>query len=225
MKKYFVLFGSLSLIVFIVMLFSGCSSSNIKEKITDFRYGVYDCSNDNLNVIFVYGLRENPYKYDGIVNNNMEFGIISVEFKDEINETDKIEYVLDIDDQSYYGNLEKNPYSTEYMANIGKICQNDSKLSITILINGIKQETLNLENKTILWKINSNQALEIGINSLKDKINEFEKNNQNYEIHVKILTQQKTNFGKYYWIVSIISKTEKHNVIFSTQSEEILVKN
>ena len=47
-----------------------------------------------------------------------------------------------------------------------------------------------------------------------------------YEIYVKIISEQETNFGTYYWTVSVIGTNgDKHSVVFGVNSDEILVKN
>lgn len=225
MKKYLVLFGCLSLIAFVVMLFGGCTTENTKEKVSDMRYGIFDGSCENYNATFVYGMRENPYLLDGNANKTVEFGIISVCFNEKLKETDIVNYSIKINDKTLTGKLEKNPYSNEYMADIGMICSDDSSISLSINVNDKDANTIEMENKNSSWEINSEKALDIGLEALKDNLESIKKKNENYEIQVKISTQQNTNFGKYYWVVTIASKTEKHNVIFTTQSEEILVKN
>jgi len=51
------------------------------------------------------------------------------------------------------------------------------------------------------------------------------KGTKNYKTWYE-LNEQQTNFGKYFWAVSIVSKSGvRHSVVFSTDSEDVLVKN
>lgn len=225
MKNYLIIFGSLSLIVFMVFLFSGCTQTQNNNNVADIRNGIYDGECEDFNATFVYGERENPYQANGIANNLVEFGIISVVFETKPSQ-ENVKYSLKLNgEKTFSGTLEKNPYSNEYMADVGFAIAPNSSLSLTLSINNEEKE-INLSNKSNSWKISSEKALEIGKESFKDEISMFNKNNENYELFVKIITQQQTNFGKYYWNVSIVSSSgKKHNIVFSTDSEEILLKN
>lgn len=226
MKKYFKIFLSIAIVTLMIAMFSGCSANtSSSNKISDNRYGIFDGKNENFNVTFVYGMRENPYNADGISNSLVEFGIISVTFASGIDANQTITYCLIMDDDTISGTLEKSPFTNEYMADIGKKCKDNSVISLKLTYEG-KEETVSLENKTLTWKINNEQAYEIGTEALSSAINNFKKNNIDYEIYVKIISQQETNFGTYFWSVSLIgSNGEKHNVVFGINSDEILVKN
>lgn len=227
MKKYLILFASLSLIVFMVFLFGGCTFSSANENnISDLRQGIYDGQCEEYNATFVYGTRENPYLADGVANKMVEFGIISVIFETKPTENETTEFLLEIDGKkTVSGTLEKSPYTNEYMADIGATVPDGSTLKLIVKLNG-EEISVPLTNQNTSWQINSSKAYEIGKNALKNEIAEIKNNNQSYELHIKITTQQETNFGKYYWQVTVISSSgKKHNVLFSPQSEEILLKN
>lgn len=226
MKKYFVLFASLSLIVFMVFLFTGCTSPSNENYIADIRNGIFDGECEEFNATLVYGLRETPYQSNGIANKLVEFGIISVVFENAPSESETVKYALSIDGETTLsGTLEKSPYTTEYMADIGTTIDPASTIKLTISY-GDEEKEISLDSKNSSWTITSEKALEVGLNAFKDEIATYNKNNQTYEIYVKIMTQQETNFGKYFWSVSIVSSSgEKHNIVLSSNSEEILLKN
>lgn len=226
MKKYLIIIGCVALVAFMVALFSGCSLQSSKENVSDIRYGIFDGECEEYNATFVYGIREKPYVLDGISNKGVEFGIITVVFSNRPSENETVSYSLKIGDETYSGTLEKSPYSNEYMADIGKLATEDSKMFLSVCVGSEEETTTKLDNKSKLWQISSSKAKEIGLKALKSNIEKIENEKQNYEIYVKIISQQQTNFGKYYWNVSIVSeKGEKHSVLFSTNSEDILVKN
>lgn len=226
MKKYLIIIACVTLVAFMVALFSGCSANSTTNNISDLRYGIFDGECEEYNASFVYGMRETPYNLDGISNKKVEFGIITVVFSSKIPDTETVTYSLKIDGETISGNLEKSPYSNEYMADVGKLCSDSSSLFLSIGREGEETTEISLTNRSNSWKINYSKAQELGLNALDAEISKFEESNLSYEIYVKIISQQQTNFGKYFWNISIVSsKGDKHSVLFSTESEDILVKN
>ncbi len=225
MKKYLAIFLCLAVVAFASVMFVGCNQTTTEDLISDARYGIYDGQTEGFNATFVYGLREDPYKMDGISNKKVEFGVVSVVFNSDLSEEDEINYTLTIGEETYSGTLEKSPYSNEYMANIGKSCDDNSTISLSITLNSEQPVTIEMQNKNSTWNINFERAKEIGLEALKDDIAEIEDKGESYEIYVKIVGNQSSNFGTYYWIVSVVSPSTRHNVTISPTSEEILVKN
>lgn len=229
MKKIFVTFFSISLLAFIVFLFSGCGAEidNYREYLSDIRYGVFDGQCESYNVTFTYGLREKPYSPNGIASPKVEFGIISVLFDEKIEDDDIAYYSLKINNDIVAGKLEKSPYTNQYMADIGSICSDTDILTLEIyLASDTNSKSTTLINKNLDWNINYEDAFINGVTALSEEINDFLKNNLTYEIQVKIINEQQTNFGSYFWSVTIISSSGiKHNVVFRVDSTDILVKN
>jgi hypothetical protein len=227
MKKLIVTFSTIFLLTFMIFLFSGCSPVNNENLISDIRYGVFDGECESYSVIFTYGLRENPYYPDGVAKTKVEFGIISVIFTEKVEENDTVYYRIKINDNLTSGTLEKSPYTDQYMADIGKICNDNDNITIEIYLNdNINSEVLSLTNKSLNWDLNYEDAFKTGLTALSEVIDDCTENKLTYEIHVKILNEQKTNFGTYFWSVTIISSDgARHNVVFGTDSTDILLKN
>lgn len=210
------------------MVFSGCSTENNDNHISDIRYGIFDGQCESYTVTFMYGLRENPYFPDGVANKKVEFGIISVAFVEKLSEDETVYFSLEINGNILSGTLEKSPYTDDYMTDIGKICSDSDSLYLDIYFE--KSETqiqkLALTNKSSQWEVDYNEALKNGVTALSEEIKRILNKEQTYEIHVKILEEKQTNFGVYFWSVSVISSSGlKHNIVFSTSSLDILVKN
>ena len=223
MKKI-VLSISLCFVLFclsFILIGCGNASTNIEDNISDIRYGVYDASNEQASATFIYGEREENYKVDGISNQRVDFGIISVNFKSKPS-ANEIDFILKYDNSEITGKLEKSPFSSEYLADIGKQIDSNINLELTIEIDG-EEIKFNLEKKNL--EINANQALKIGSKALNDEINKL-KSQGSCEYYLKIISDNKSNFGTYFWAFTVVSETgTKHNVVFSTNSENILVKN
>lgn len=226
MKKYLIIIACVTLVAFMVALFSGCSANSSENCISDLRYGIFDGECEEYNASFVYGMREKPYYLDGVSNKKVEFGIITVVFSSKPADNETVTYSLKLDNEIISGELEKSPYSNEYMADVGKLCSEDSIVSLKVSVSNENGTEVNLTNKSKSWTISCSKAQELGLEALKTNIERFDKDGKTYEVYVKIISQQQTNFGKYYWNVSVVSKDgEKHSVLFSTESEDILVKN
>lgn len=232
MKKYLIIFAFITMAAFMVALFSGCSDGvgTNNSNVSDVRYGIFDGECEEYNATFVYGMRENPYNSDGISNKNVEFGILSVVFLERIDEKETVNFSLTINDNTINGKLEKSPYTSEYMADIGTTCPDDATISLKISLasndNSSSDKSITLTNQNLSWEINYENAYKIGTEALSEEVKALNKSKTGYEVYVKIITQQQTNFGTYFWAVSIVSTSgEKHTVIFTPHSEEILVKN
>lgn len=228
MKKIFVIFSILMITILGIFLFTGCSKNiNFEKRVSDIRYRVFDGEFEYYSVNLVCGLREKPYYPDGIANDKVEFAIISVVFTGEIDESETVYCSLKINGDIYSGVLEKSPYTDQYMADIEKIFDDNDEISIEIYFNESISSIYNsLTNRNLDWDVDYNKALSNGITALSEEIGFLEKSGLTYEIQVKILTEQKSSFGEYFWSVSLISSAgTRNNVVFSTNSTDILVKN
>lgn len=228
MKKIFITFFSISIVVLILFIFTGCTNvENYEDFISDIRQGVFDGQCESYTVTFTYGQREKPYSLDGVANSKIEFGILSVIFDENIDDDDIVYYSLKINNDITTGTLEKSPYTDQYMADIGKICSDADVLSLDIYFaSDTNTKSVVLTNKNKDWDINYEEAFTNGITALSEEIKTLSNNDTTYELQIKILNEQQTNFGSYFWSVTVISSSGvKHNVVFSTSSTDILVKN
>lgn len=224
MRKFCLMFIITFCLFSLAFLFVGCGSSsgNIADKMSDSRYGVFDGTNGDYSATFIYGERENPYAPDGISNNKVNFGIISVVFSNKQTENE-FNYTLKSDDKTFTGKIEKSPFTDEYLADIGTQLTSNSSIELTI---EMPEENIiiNLEKKSENWDIDYTRALKIGEEALQNEIAEMSKNG-NMEYYLKIISN-KTNFGTYFWAFTAISENgEKHTVVFSPFDKTILVKN
>lgn len=228
MKKSIVMFSTIIFAILIIISFAGCTNNaSIDKNVSDIRYRIFDGEFEDYSITLMCGLREKPYYLDGIANEKVEFAIISVLFLDEINESENVYFSLKVNEDIFSGILEKSPYTDQYMADVGRVFADTDNISIEVYLN----ETANsdyevLTNKSVEWRIDYEKALKNGVAALSSEIDFFKKNGLSYEIHLKILTEQKSNFGEYFWSVSLISSEgRRHNVVFGINSTDILVKN
>lgn len=225
MKKFYLASFITIFVLIVAMLLVGCGSqnTNVNANLSDSRYGVFDAKNEQISATFIYGERENPYKPDGISNSNVNFGILTIVFPEKQTESE-FEFTLKTDDKTYTGKVEKSPFTDEYLADIGSQITANSPIELTLkLPDG--ETKLSLEKRSEDWQINFDKALKIGENALKDEISDMSKNGR-IEYYLKIISNNKTSFGTYFWAFTAISENgEKHTVVFSPSSDIILVKN
>ncbi len=225
MKKIYIA-SCITICLFILaFLLVGCGrqNNNVPDNLSDARYGIFDAQNEQLSTTFIYGERENPYKPDGVSNSRVNFGIISVVFPQKQTENE-FEFTLKSGDKTFTGKIEKSPFTEEYLADIGSQITTNEPIELTLKL-PTGETKLTLEKRSENWEINFEKALKIGENALKDEIREMSKNGS-IEYYLKIISNNKTNFGTYFWAFTAISENgEKHTVIFSPTNEAILVKN
>lgn len=228
MKKIVITLSTVCLVAFMLFLFSGCTSTNYNNLLSDVRYGVFDGQCEDYSVTFTYGLREKPYFPDGIANEKVEFGIVSVVFTDSFSVDKTVYYSIKINENVTSGTLEKSPYTDQYMADIGKICSDGDEISIEIYFGDeiVDVDSISLKNKSADWEVDYKKAMNEGITALSAEIENMTQNKLTYEIQVKILNEQETNFGVYFWSVTLISSDgDRCNVVLDTTTADILLKN
>ena len=218
MKKYIILV----ILMLSFCFFIGCGT-NLNDKVvknlSEIRYNAFQYVSSGFKISFMSGEREDPYEYDGISNKKVDFGIITAVFKD-FKGFNKIPFKIELNGDVKEGLLEKNPFNSSYMADIGIKVKDDYKIKVS-LNNGDFVELVNISNS---WAINYEKALEIGINYTKDEILKL-KNNEAAEFYLKIITDEEYLIDEFFWSFSFTDSNFKSTtVIIDVNSGEILVK-
>lgn len=224
MRRIYIILALTFVLVISSLFMVGCGSKsiNVSDNLSDVRFGVYDGKNSSIIATIIHGERENPYSPDGFANPRINFAIVSVSFSQKRLE-ESFKFELTDGDKTYSGTLEKSPFSNEYLADLGNLITSN-EVSLTVITED-EQINLSLTNKSLNWTIDSSKALEIGENALKQEIKNLQ-NQGSCEYYLKIISDNKSNFGSYFWAFTVISETgSKHNVVFSPYSDTILVKN
>ena len=204
----FALFGLVPLLVSLVLSFCSLDS-----------YNIFDAKTENLKVNLMCGMREEPYSYDGISNKKCEFGVLTVIFKNSI-QNDVINFKLETLTQTFEGQLERNYKTGAYMADIEKILENDEQLNLSI--SGYEENiTLACQNKN--WAAQYQQAFEIGLQTLGDEVNNFFENKKfKAEAYLKIIYDEEGVFDKYFWYFGIVGQNGSNlAVIIDTNGKVI----
>ena len=224
MKK--ILLGAL--LILMTVVFSACGADKIdlvKANIAEVRYNVFSGENEEYTATFMSGERENPYIVNGVKEDIVEFGMLTIKYKSS-DMPIVAQYTLKIDEQEFKGNLEYNKYDGTLMVDIGKIVSDNAVIELTVTTdNGDSKCTISpkTENLEITWA----SALEIAVEEFGDEINDFiTKGNFNGEVYIKIITDLNSSFDDYYWYVSIVgSNGNSMGVIIDPHSGEVIAKN
>ena len=227
MKKNIIL----SLIVLFVCCFvlTGCQKQDPKEKminnLSEIRKNCWSCETSKGYTTFMTGEREESYNIDGVHTKNKEFGVISVIFKTTNSANLAPTYTLKVNEETFEGSLEKNPYANSYMADVGKAFSSDSVISLTVKFEDF-EENFTLNSVSDNFKVSWEKALEIANENMQDKITEvFGNKAVGGETYLRIINGEDVNFNTYYWYFSIVDKNQKTStIIINTETGEILAK-
>ncbi|MGN0960934.1 MAG: hypothetical protein ACI4PF_01895 [Christensenellales bacterium] len=216
--------------VFLVtsMFFSGCTSSMeklVKSNISEFReFVVYGKDND-ISVSLMCGVRENEYKINGYATELIEFGVITVNLKEDLNKDNAI-YVLFVGTKKYEGDLTINPFDNTLVADIKKIVDKNANISIIIRFEE-REIPLKLQNVDTDWAISSDDCIKILVKKYSDKLKTFVNNRVfEAEVYVKIMNDEKDLVQDFYFLASVYGRNGKSiNIILSPLTGEILASN
>ncbi len=216
MKKLFVcgILGVSSLMLF------GCGSqvdrlTLVQENMSEKSEVYFFSDNLNLPISIASGVREDPYGYDGESNDKCEFALIIARLDNSDNE-----YVtVNIDGEEKQVLLEFNYRTGTHMADLEQTLTGDEVITVKFL-----DEEANLVCKSNDFKVDANQALEIGTENLSSFIDSLRSgNNFNGECYLKLLDNISGGFSDIFWLFSVYSADgEMQNVIISTENGSVL---
>ncbi len=216
MKKLFVcgILGVSSLMLF------GCGSqvdrlTLVQENMSEKSEVYFFSDNLNLPISIASGVREDPYGYDGESNDKCEFALIIARLDNSDNE-----YVtVNVDGEEKQVLLEFNYRTGTHMADLEQTLTGNEVITVKFL-----DEEANLICKSNDFKVDANQALEIGAENLSSFIDSLRSgNNFNGECYLKLLDNISGGFSDIFWLFSVYSADgEMQNVIISTENGSVL---
>ena len=218
MKKFF-----LFLLLSSSLLFAGCGADNlsiIKNNIVEHRDSYYIYQNDEHLITFVSGMREEPYFADGVVEEMVEFGILTFTPAKKIN-YESLNYFIVIDNIEFEGLLEKSDFNSGFVVDIEKRVDQNSTISVRVFEDDIEaQGTLECVSKD--FKISQSQAIETAYSALSSNIKQFiDKDKFSGEVYIKIW-KDFSSASEYFWYVGVVCESHTFGVLISANTGEIL---
>lgn len=221
--------GFLLLFVTCVLILTACGKSNLNlsEHVIEKRENLFVASDDIYSVSFSTGMRENNYNFDGIVNEMVPFGVLTLTRNNNQSlANDSYSYIVTINEQTYSGFLEKSNVDNSYSTDLEVNTVGDENINVQISFTGY---TFNqdLENISKSFQVDCNCALEVAQKELKDNIkNLLSDNNVKIEVVMKIMKDYSAKDTKnYYWYVGILSTNcDTMGILIDANNGDIIAK-
>ncbi len=204
MKKIINLkFATITVLILCCVLFVGCSenlSNLVKENMSDLRINYFEGKTELFYADLSCGYREQNFAYDGVSTKKTECGVLSVEFKKTYSYL-SICVNLDIDGDTKEYVLLKSPFENKYMIDIEKIVNEKNAIKLSLKN---QDDYCDLINVSKDWKIQYEDALNIGIETFKEELkNEYSNGKFNAEGYLKVVS--KNEFDQKFWYFSFIT--------------------
>ena len=176
-----------------------------QKNISEVRYNLFRGSNETLSATLMTGEREEDYILNGKAENLVDFGIITVIFKQPT--TDLMgspTYKLTVDDEYYEGELEKSPFDASYVSDVQHRVDDASQVYLLVEWDTL-YETIKLDAISPDWQLNWEKALEVAMENIADT--NFEElvdgGKLKAEVHIKIISDPQGVTNQHYWYISI----------------------
>lgn len=218
----------LSMLAMFVLCLSACGKNEIKiqDYLIEERNNLFTAQDSLYCVTFSTGMREENYNYDGIVNNKVEFGVLTLTRLDSNPlSNDTYSYTITINDEKLTGNLEKSPIDNSYAVDIEKKVDDNANISVQINFTGYKFNQ-NLTNSSKDFLVDKTAALNLANKELKENVKNITSNNNKIEVVMKILKDySNTENSRYYWYIGVIATDgQTLGVLIDSNSGEVVAK-
>ena len=226
MKKKILCFAVLA---FSLLTFTACKSGSdvvINDYVIEERCNLFTAENDTYCVTFSTGLREENYALDGVKNNMVDFGVLTLARLDHNPlAITKCEYTVTIDDQVYSGELTSTKYDNSFSADLGAKANDNSVVSVNLKFDGVTFSS-QLENTAGDFAVDKDTALKIANEQLKDELKNLAKDKTNFEVVMKIVKDYSSSEVKsYYWYVGVVATNgQTYGILIDAISGDIIAK-
>ena len=204
MRKFFfkkAVLAFLSSILFLPIFLTGCGqvdfSSHAHTYISEYRKNLFINRTGSLLVTFTSGERESDYDLTGFKTPLIEFGVLTVKFNMEIGEI-LPSFELTVDDKSFAGQLEKNPFDGSYVFDIESKVDDEAVVTLKLID---FEQNLKLVCISKDWKSTWEDAVEVFNQKFNKEVLLHTKDGKFLgEIYVKIVSDNK-DLNNIYWYV------------------------
>ena len=220
--------GALSVVMLAAtLMFCGCSQTVLnyaENNISEVRHNIFEGETENYYITFSSGQREEPYLLNGVSEDKVSFGVVSVLPKAGV-EIKSASFVVNVNDTKHSGELEASPFDDTFAADIEKSVSEADELSIEITCKG-QTQTAEMVCISCDFSIKSDKALEIAVDELSAELATLTDNgNIAMEVYIKIITDADKTIGAHFWFVSFInSEGAELSIIVAPDSGEIIAK-
>ncbi len=207
---------------------TACKSNkvNLSDCVIEERNNLFVAEDSLYTATFSTGMREEDYNLDGVVNNLVPFGVITLARNDRSPlADDSYTFIIKIDGESYTGFLLKSPVDNTYSVDIGQSASDDAVVELQITFTGYSfNKTLGCVSSE--FSVDKTRALEIASTELEEGISNItsDKNNK-IEVIMKIMKDYSSEEKSYYWYVGIVSTNgDTLGILIDTNTGDIIAK-
>jgi len=226
MKKKILLFIAIVSCLFTLV---GCksSSTNLCEHLIENREHLFVGNDALYSVTFSTGTRESNYNFDGVINEHVPFGILTLSRIDNLSlANDTYTYIVTINEETYTGFLEKDTSDNSYSADLEVNLTGEENVNAQISFTGY---TFNkdLENLSSQFQVDNKTALNIAQKELKSNLKSLlSDKNIKIEVVMKIMKDYShEELKNYYWYVGILATNgETLGILIDANSGDIIAK-
>ncbi|MFQ6752650.1 MAG: hypothetical protein ACLRFL_03705 [Clostridia bacterium] len=225
MKKKLIVF---TLCAISLALLTACGSRNIdlKDYTIEERINLFTAEDTLYGVSLSSGMRESDYNLDGIKNEMVEFGVLTIARNDgEPLANDTYSYTLTIGEETLSGTLEKSQVDNSYSTDIERHIPNDANINVEIKFTGYTFHQ-DLTNTSADFSVDMSTAINIANEELSSDIRNILNDNAKIEVITKILKDYSTEEVKrYYWYIGVISTNgDTIGILIDANSGEVIAK-
>lgn len=226
MKKKLLIFMMFVVSIFSMSACGKASKLNLADYLIEERINLFTASDNLYSVTLSSGKRESNYNLDGIVNDKVDFSILTITRNDNSPlANDKYSYITTIDGNNYTGFLEKSEVDNSYSIDLGAYVNRDSKINVQISFTGysFKQDLTNTSSE---FSVDGTTAIGIANKELNDTVKEITSDkNVKIEVIMKVLRDYSNELKNYYWYVGVISTNgDTLGVLIDANSGDIIAK-
>lgn len=196
--------------LFVLCLFGfvGCGKSkiNLADFLIEQRENLFTACDDLYSVSFSTGMRESNYSFDGVINEKVPFGVLTLTRNQNLPlANDTYTYVVTINAETHTGFLEKGN-NNSYSADLEVNTVGDESINVQISFTGYTFNQ-NLTNTSSNFQVDGQTALNIAQKELGENVaNLLKDKNVKIEVVMKLMKDfSNEDLQSYYWYVGIIS--------------------
>ena len=211
-----------------VLCLSACGKSDIDlgNYLIESRETLYTASDELYTVTFSSGTREQDYSLDGVVNEMVPFGVLTITRIDgEPLANDTYSYTLTMGENSFNGEMEQSS-GTIYYADLEAVPNDGDEITVTINFTGYTFSSP-LENATSNFTVDRASAISIANEELQESVqNIMSDSNTKIEVVSKVLKDYSTSdTARYYWYIGVVSTNgETLGILIDATTGEIISK-
>ncbi len=208
--------------------FVGCGKTkiNLTDYLIEQRENLFTASDDLYSVSFSTGMRESDYSFDGVINEKVPFGVLTLTRNQNLPlANDTYTYIVTINEETHTGFLEKGN-NNSYSADLEVNTVGDETINVQISFTGY---TFNqdLTNTSSNFQVDGPTALNIAQKELGENVaNLLKDKNVKIEVVMKLMKDfSNEDLQSYYWYVGIISTNgDTLGLLVDANSGDIIAK-